>query len=142
MPGTAGDARRIYAERRRDMISVNLRDVRPIYEQIYDSFREQIVKGIFKPDEKLPSVREIAAELSINPNTIQRAFSKLEQEGYVYTVSGRGTFTAAVNLQSHPKRDELFAKFDHNVRELLSYGVNGEELGERIKKLSEGGTVK
>ena len=121
------------------MISVNLRDTRPIYEQIYDSLREQIVKSIIKPDEKLPSVREIAAELSINPNTIQRAFGRLEQEGYVYTVSGRGTFAAAINLLSHPRREELFSKFDHNVNELLTYGVTGEELMERVQLLLKGG---
>ena len=122
------------------MISVNLRDTRPIYEQIYDSLREQIVKHIIKPDEKLPSVREIAAELSINPNTIQRAFGRLEQEGYVYTVAGRGSFVAQMNHEDSPRRRELLSRFDALVEELLVYQVEEAELLEHIHRIQKGET--
>ncbi len=126
-------------ERRKYMISINYRDSRPIYEQIADSLRVQIAKQLLEPDEKLPSVREIASELSINPNTIQRAIRQLEQEGYVYSVSGRGTFVAQMNNEDSPRRLELLQKFDHLVKELSVYNVSENELIERMKKSLEGG---
>ena len=72
------------------MISLNYRDSRPIYEQIKDGLRKLIVTGAMQPDEKLPSVRALATQLSINPNTIQRAYNELETEGYIYSVPGKG----------------------------------------------------
>lgn len=74
------------------MIRLDYRDARPIYEQVRDGLRSLMVTGVLAAGEKLPSVRSLATELAINPNTIQRAYSQLETEGYVYTVSGRGTF--------------------------------------------------
>ena len=76
------------------MIQINYRDSRPIYEQIKDGIRKLIVQGIMQNNEKLPSVRELATSLTINPNTIQRAYRELEAEGYVYTVKGKGCFVA------------------------------------------------
>lgn len=73
------------------MIQLNYRDARPIYEQVKDGFRHLIIQGVMEKDEKLPSVRELATSLTINPNTIQRAYRELEQEGYVYTIPGRGS---------------------------------------------------
>lgn len=72
------------------MISINFRDSRPIYEQVKDSLRRLIVSGALSPDEKLPSVRELASQLVINPNTIQRAYRELEHEGYIVSVPGKG----------------------------------------------------
>ena len=74
------------------MISLNYRDSRPIYEQIRDGLRKLIVTGALSADEKLPSVRALAAQLAINPNTIQRAYNELEGEGYIYSVPGKGSF--------------------------------------------------
>ena len=76
------------------MVHLDYRDSRPIYTQIIDGIREQIITGVLQPGDKLPSVRELASTLAINPNTIQRAYNQLEQEGYLYTVSGRGSFVA------------------------------------------------
>ena len=121
------------------MISINYRDSRPIYEQIADSLRMQIAKQLIAPDEKLPSVREIASELSINPNTIQRAIRQLEQEGYVYTVAGRGTFAANMDSFTSPRRQELLEKFDKIVKELYVYHVDEEELLNRMHELMKGG---
>ena len=78
------------------MLTLNYRDTRPIYEQIYDGLRRLMLTGAIAPEEKLPSVRELAAELAINPNTIQRAYRELEQAGYIYTVSGRGAYCAGL----------------------------------------------
>ena len=74
------------------MISLNYRDSRPIYEQIRDGLRKLIVTGALSADEKLPSVRALAAQLAINPNTIQRAYMELEQQGLIYPVKGKGSF--------------------------------------------------
>ena len=79
------------------MISINYRDSRPVYEQIVDGFKKLIVTGLIKKDEKMPSVRELAAQYAINPNTIQRAYRDLENEGYIYSVPGRGSFVVDVN---------------------------------------------
>ena len=76
------------------MFAINYRDPRPIYEQIMDELRKMIISGVFKPDEKLPSVRELAQQLAINPNTIQRAYRELEISGYIYSVAGKGNFAA------------------------------------------------
>ncbi len=77
------------------MIILDYRDKRPIYEQIVDRLRALIAGGALEPDEKLPSVRALAVDLSINPNTIQRAYSELEREGFIYSVKGRGNFVRA-----------------------------------------------
>ena len=76
------------------MLTLNYRDSRPIYEQIKDGLRRMIVTGAMKQDEKLPSVRSLATQLSINPNTIQRAYNELEAEGYIYSVAGKGSFVS------------------------------------------------
>ena len=76
------------------MIQLNYRDAKPIYEQIKDGLKHLLVSKAIETGEKLPSARELAASLAINPNTIQRAYKELESEGYIYTVSGKGTFAA------------------------------------------------
>ena len=81
------------------MIQLNYRDARPIYEQVKDGFRHLIIQEVMKRDEKLPSVRELATSLTINPNTIQRAYRELEQEGYVVKkIDFTGTNTTSVIL--------------------------------------------
>ena len=89
------------------MISLNYRDSRPIYEQIRDGLRKLIVTGALSADEKLPSVRALAAQLAINPNTIQRAYNELEGEGYIYSVPGKGSFAAAIAAADSARRAEL-----------------------------------
>ena len=76
------------------MIILDYKDARPIYEQVVDKFQKLILTGALEPNTKMPSVRSLAVELSINPNTIQRAYSELEREGFIYTVKGRGNFVA------------------------------------------------
>ena len=76
------------------MILLDYRDRRPIYEQVVDKLERLIVGGGLEANYKMPSVRSLAMELSVNPNTIQRAYAQLEQDGYIYTVTGRGSFVA------------------------------------------------
>ncbi|MBQ7595139.1 MAG: GntR family transcriptional regulator [Clostridia bacterium] len=76
------------------MLVLNKFDPRPIYEQVKENIKKQIVSGVLKPGDRLPSVRELATQLVINPNTIQRAYHELENEGYIYKLAGKGTFVA------------------------------------------------
>ena len=109
------------------MIHLDYRDARPIYSQIIDGFREQIATGILQPGDKLPSVRELAMELAINPNTIQRAYAQLETEGYILSVSGKGTFVAELQEQHALRRAELEAKVGPLRDELRSLGMTAAE---------------
>ncbi len=121
------------------MIQLNYRDARPIYEQIKAGLRRLIVSKAIATDDRLPSVREMAASLAINPNTIQRAYRELEKEGYVYTISGKGTFAAPCQAVSDDRMEELLHRFDDNVLELFYMSVASDTLKGRIEKLKEGG---
>lgn len=122
------------------MIQINYRDPRPIYEQVKDGIRKLAYSGMVGADEKLPSVRELASRLAINPNTISKAYKELEQEGFIYTVTGRGTFiNQEFDLNDRRKR-ELFEQFDKVVRELYESSVSEDELLERLKLLKGGST--
>ncbi len=119
------------------MIQLNYRDARPIYEQVKDGFRHLIIQEVMEKDEKLPSVRELATSLTINPNTIQRAYRELEHEGYVYTIPGKGSFVAGVPEMDGKRKKELLETLDKTVKELKFLGMSPEELVERIRKISE-----
>ena len=110
------------------MISLNYRDSRPIYERIKDGLRKLIVTGAMGPDEKLPSVRAMATQLSINPNTIQRAYNELEGEGYIYSVPGKGSFATGSAGADEARRKELMARARELLAELKYLGVSAEEL--------------
>lgn len=118
------------------MFTVNYRDPRPIYEQIMDYLRKLIISGAMAPEEKLPSVRELAASLAINPNTIQRAYRELEQEGYIYSVPGKGNFVGTRNEINDNRKDELLNILSETVKELKYLGMNTEQI---IDCISEGG---
>ena len=121
------------------MLQLNYRDAKPIYEQIKDGIRHLLLSNAILADEKLPSVRELASNLAINPNTIQKAYRELEQEGYVYTVSGRGSFAAPLDEVGTARQQMLFAQFDEAVTELLYLKKTPEELKQRIDRLQQGG---
>lgn len=110
------------------MISLNYRDSRPIYEQIKDELRKLIITGALAADDKLPSVRALATQLAINPNTIQRAYNELESEGYIYSVPGKGSFAAGSPDAGAARRKELLEKVRELLRELRYLGVGKEKL--------------
>ena len=118
------------------MIQLNYRDPRPIYEQVKDGIRKLAYSGMLGPDEKLPSVRELASKLAINPNTISRAYKELEQEGFIYTLTGKGTFINQEFDLNDSKKEELYKQFDKVVKELLEISTSSDELIERINSLS------
>ena len=116
------------------MILLDYRDARPIYAQICDGFKEQICAGILRPGDKLPSVRELATQLTINPNTIQRAYRELEVQGWVASEAGRGSFVCGVPQTG--ENETLLKEFDKLTARLLSAGVERNAL---IRRLQEGG---
>ncbi len=116
------------------MLTLNYRDSRPIYEQIKDGLRKLIVTGALRPDEKLPSVRSMATELAINPNTIQRAYGELESEGYIYSVPGKGSFAASVQAPMEVRRMELSARLHDIITELRYLNVTDEEILALVKE--------
>ena len=121
------------------MILLDYRDSRPIYEQVQDGLRRLMVSGVLREGEKLPSVRALASQLAINPNTIQRAYEALEREGYVYSIGGKGSFVAPRREVDDGRKEELFKQLDAAVKELLFLGLTKEELIKRVEA-QEGGT--
>ena len=114
------------------MIHLDYRDTRPIYSQITDGFREQILSGVLLQGEKLPSVRDLAAALTINPNTIQRAYRELEAQGWIATVPGKGCFVCGVPAEAPREQQELLNTFDRTAAALLALGLTREELAARL----------
>ena len=110
------------------------RDPRPIYGQIMDHYREQITLGILQPGERLPSVRELAVALSINPNTIQRAYRQLELEGWIATVPGKGCFVCGSSMAMERERERHFRALDEAAAALAALGVPREHMAARIMK--------
>lgn len=115
------------------MISINYRDSRPIYEQVRDNFRDLILSGVLPTGYKMPSVRELAASLAINPNTIQRAYRELEAAGYIASVPGKGSFVSPSDAALVKRRTELEEELSAVADELRALGVTEEELVKTIK---------
>ena len=112
------------------MFHLEHRDGQPIYLQIMDRLKEQIRGSVLLPGDKLPSVRELAAELAINPNTIQRAYRELEQHGVIETIPGKGCF---VCQQKAEDTASLWAQLDSAAAALKALGISQEELITRLK---------
>ena len=119
------------------MITINYRDPRPIYEQIQTELRRLMLTGVLPPGSRLPSVRELAGQLAINPNTIQRAYNELEGEGYIYSVPGKGSFAAGNAGADAQRRTELLAQVRELAAELNYLGVSRQELETLIEEAYE-----
>lgn len=121
------------------MIGIDLQNRKPIYEQIVERFQTLIVNGILEPDSQMPSVRSLAMELSINPNTIQKAYSMLEQEGYIYPVKGRGNFVSGNAGLKKKKQESVY----QSLRELVNKGkeldISCEALLKKVQEFYEEG---
>ena len=110
------------------MISLNYRDSRPIYEQIRDGLQKLIVTGALSADEKLPSVRALAAQLAINPNTIQRAYMELEQQGLICPVKGKGSFVTDSSRIRQIGMEETLSELKKITEKGMALGVGEEEM--------------
>jgi len=124
------------------LFSINYRDSRPIYEQVKDNLRRAIISGILGADDKVPSVRDLAGQLAINPNTIQKAYRELETEGYIYSVPGKGSFVGECRQAFEARRAELFIKLDTTAAEILNLGVTTDEVCAHIRDFAHRGDTK
>lgn len=116
------------------MLHLDYRDARPIYTQIADGVREQILSGILQQGDKLPSVRELATQLTINPNTIQRAYRDLELQGWIVSVPGKGSFICGIPGGSFAEQSQLLEEFDKITRQLLALGITRDALTQRLEQ--------
>ncbi len=110
------------------MISINTRDPRPIYVQIKEGLCRLILSGALATGERLPSVRELAGQLAINPNTIQRAYRELEHEGFIYSMTGKGSFVSPLQEVDAGRKSAKVTQFQEAARELLRLGTTKETL--------------
>ncbi|OON99570.1 MAG: hypothetical protein ATN35_11910 [Epulopiscium sp. Nele67-Bin004] len=119
------------------MITINIRDKRPIYEQIMDSIKEQIIHGLLKPNDKMPSIRQLASTLEITPNTVSKAYTELEREGVLITVRGKGNFISDTPIgdKGEKKMEELTKVLQKLCIEWQYTGQTKETLIEMIDKL-------
>lgn len=123
------------------MFELNYEDPRPIYRQIADEVQRTIVVGILKPDDSLPAVRQLAATLKVNPNTIQHAYEQLERQGVVYVRRGRGTFVAAGAVSSsaydRTRRSVLARQVaERALRDAFRHGLVASELIAAIRDVA------
>ena len=116
------------------MIQINYNDSRPIYEKVKESLRQLILSGALEADSRLPSVRELAMSLTINPNTIQRAYRELEQEGYIVSIPGKGSFVARGGAAREARRAELLQQLDVLLADFEALGVTRAEITQMIKE--------
>lgn len=129
------------------MILIDYRDRRPIYEQVVEKMADLMVRGILPQDSQLPSVRNLATDLAINPNTIQRAYVELERQGYIYSVKGKGSYVAENHKIREKNRQEVFKNLESLVEKAEAAGVAMLEFqeaviqmyGKRKKPEEEGG---
>ena len=120
-------------ERRTGMIILDYKDRRPIYEQVIEKMKELMFLGILKENEALPSVRSLAMDLSINPNTIQRAYVELERQGFIYTVKGKGSFVAENGAMKESRKKEILIQVSEMIDEAIRLGISDEEIKRMVE---------
>ena len=123
------------------MIALDYRDKRPLYEQVEEKLTELIAKGVLQEDEKLPSVRTLAIELSINPNTVQRAYKELETSGFIYTVQGRGNFVSNSDSWSDSKQMQIIKEIEELLLQAMKFGVTRDKILEIIDRVCKKGVI-
>ena len=122
------------------MFRLDYSDGKPIYEQIKDNIKQLIIDGVFKQDDRIPSVRELAVSMAINPNTIQKAYKELEFEGYVYTVRAKGVFVSPIHKIAEDKdTTKLYKNLEDALKELYFVGESKEKVLDAIEKFYERG---
>lgn len=117
------------------MIKIDYKNDKPLHEQISLGIKELIINGILKFDEQLPSVRELSVELTVNPNTVQRAYKSLEAEGIIYSVRGKGNFVSKISKESGTQTDLLYDVLQKTVKELAFLGESEEDVQNVIKNI-------
>lgn len=120
-------------------ITVDLRSRTPIFEQIVASVRDLVIRGLMQPDENLPSVRALASELAINPNTIQKAYAELERQGVIYSLAGRGNFVASdISTIVEEHRTSLLEKIKSDILAAKNVNVSDADILDAVKSVLGG----
>ena len=119
------------------MFQLDLKSRKSIYEQVVENMKELIRSGVLKPEDKLPSVRELSKTLTVNPNTVQKAYRALENQGYLYTVAGLGTFAACpdTNIRDERLINVIRDRIRSDLKELFYLGMSQEEVSALLKEL-------
>ena len=116
------------------MILIDYKDRRPIYEQVIEKLQQMILCGALEPHSPMPSVRNLAMELSLNPNTIQRAYQALEHTGYIYTIKGKGSFVSELSAAADNKRREIEAELQKSIDKAMLSGITSDELRQMMER--------
>lgn len=124
----------ISPERRNSVITLDYADRRPIYEQVVEKMKDLILLGVLETDSQLPSVRELAMDLSINPNTVQRAYAELERQGVIYCVKGRGNFVAGISTLKDRHKEEMKTQLSELVKQAKKADMTEEEMIGLVKQ--------
>ncbi|MBM6855009.1 GntR family transcriptional regulator [Mediterraneibacter glycyrrhizinilyticus] len=117
------------------MITIDYQSKLPLYEQIAERFQTLILRGVLPPDRQMPSVRSLAVELSINPNTIQKAYSFLEQQGYIYSVKGRGNYVSDITALAEQKKKNILKEAERLLSCGKEMGVSRSEYSAVLDRL-------
>lgn len=124
------------------MFQLDLKSRKSIYEQVVDNVKEMIITGVLPSEARLPSVREMSKTLTVNPNTVQKAYRELEHQGYIYTVAGLGCFVTVREEQEIDKKrvEQIMEELVSLIRELMFLGVSPGEIRKKIDEIyAEGG---
>ena len=106
-----------------------------IFEQIVNQMIEYISLGVYKPSDKLPSIRELSSRLNVNPNTIQKAYRELERQGFIYSIVAKGVYVSEINHQSQKITKKMLQKtIRHAVVQSFYIGINEDELHSLIRE--------
>lgn len=126
------------------MFQLDLKSRKSIYEQVVDNVKEMIITGVLPSETRLPSVREMSKTLTVNPNTVQKAYRELEHQGYIYTVAGLGCFVTVRDEQEIDKKrvEQIMEELVLLIRELMYLGVSSGEIRKKIDEIYAEGGVK
>ena len=120
------------------MVKIDYKDSRSIHEQIEDGVKKLIINRILKPDEQLPSVRELSINLTVNPNTVQKAYRQLEAEGFIYSIKGKGNYVSSVSdMRDDARIEELYETLAHTVKSLMYLGETENDISGVINRIKE-----
>lgn len=120
------------------MISIDYKDRKPIYEQLVDNIKALVIKGVLQRDDQLPSVRQLAGDLAINPNTIQKAYTELERQGITYSLKGRGCFIASnIDMLRDDRKEQLFNELTQTIQGLVALAVPCTDIQKQVAMICQ-----
>lgn len=119
------------------MFQIDFKSRKSIYEQVVDNFKELILSGVIGPNEKMPSLRDLSKQITVNPNTVQKAYRELERQGYIYSVSGVGTFATPLEdiMPDEKMLADIREQLNECLKELVYLGMNEGEIKKTVEDM-------